>query len=311
MQNKIENKTILVTGGTGSFGQAFVEAALKLKPAKIIVLSRNELAQVEMERKFSPNDYPIRYFLGDIRDRNRLMTAFRGVDIVLHAAALKHIDKGYYNPGEVIKTNVIGTQNVIEAAISCDVDKMLAISTDKAVNPCTIYGSAKLTADFAVIGGNVHAVGRRTKLSAIRFGNFLGSSGSVVPFFRSIKGSGEQPITHPDITRFFIKPDQAINRLFSALDMMQGGEIFTPKMRAIRIADLGKAIDPDAKQVIVGLRPGEKMYEEIMTVEMARTTRETGLFYVKTDMESLDKFPKTQWTSETANRWNLDKLLEV
>ncbi len=276
----MKNKTILITGGTGSFGQAFVKGALERNPAKIIVLSRNEHKQVKMERRFPRTRYPIRYFLGDIRDTDRLMIAFRGVDIVLHAAALKHVDKCHYNPMEAMKTNAIGTANIARAAIDCGVKRVLAISTDKAVNPCNMYGSTKLTGDFVIVGANVHVVGGATKLSVIRFGNFCGSTGSVVPFFQGIKGSGAQPITHMDMTRFFIRPEQAVRRIMLALRTMEGGEIFSPKMQSVAIPALGKAIDPDAKQHVVGLRPGEKLYEELITPEMALKTRDDGLFYV-------------------------------
>ena len=251
----INSSTILITGGTGSLGQALVKKLLaEYIPQKIIVLSRNEHKQVEMERSIEDPKKKVRYFIGDIRDKDRLYRAFRGVDIVIHAAALKHVDKCLYNPSETIKTNICGAGNIIDAAIDCNVKKVLAISTDKAENPQTLYGAAKLCSDFWFIASNVYSGDHKTKFSVIRFGNFWNSSGSVVQYFRELKEEGAKklPVTHPDMTRFFITLEDAADFVIEKVKTMKGGEIFTPEMKAMKIVDLAKQIYPEAEIVFIG-----------------------------------------------------------
>ena len=274
----MKNKTILITGATGSFGRAFVEKALTLDPRKIICFSRGEEKQVEMRRHF--NDDRLRFYIGDIRDRDRLWRALNGVDYVIHAAALKHIDVAEHDPLEVVKTNVQGTQNVVDAAIDRGVKKVLAISTDKAVNPCSLYGAAKLVADKLVIGSNLYSPGA-TIFSVIRYGNFLGSSESVIPYFRRLVEQGQKwlPITDFRMTRFFISLESAVEKALIALDTMKGGEIFCPRMSAYRITDIAHGIAPDIELREVGMRPGEKLHEELILAG-DKGVRESNGFYI-------------------------------
>lgn len=271
----LNGKTILITGGTGSFGKKFIATILtKYQPQKVIVYSRDELKQFEMSQVF--NTPCMRYFIGDIRDLDRLKKAMNGVDIVIHAAALKQVPTAEYNPMECIKTNVIGASNVIDAAISCNVDKVIALSTDKAANPINLYGATKLCSDKLFVAGNNMVGLNRTRFSVVRYGNVIGSRGSVVPFFRKLinNGATELPITHRDMTRFWLPLDDAIMFVIKNLARMHGGEIFVPKIPSIRIVDLARAMAPELPIKIVGIRPGEKIHEIMCPADDAYHTLE-------------------------------------
>ncbi|MFI5348066.1 MAG: UDP-N-acetylglucosamine 4,6-dehydratase (inverting) [Elusimicrobiota bacterium] len=278
----LENKVVLVTGGTGSFGKAFVAAVLKkYKPKKLIIYSRDELKQFEMHRHFDEKTYPaIRYFIGDVRDRERLYRAFDGVDVVIHAAALKQVTTAEYNPLEAIKTNVLGASNVIDAAIDRKVKTVVALSTDKAVNPVNLYGATKLCSDKLFVAANHYAGSHGTRFSVVRYGNVVGSRGSVIPFFLDAMKSGVIPITDKRMTRFWITLPHAIDFVLRSLEMMEGGEIFVPKIPSMNIMDLAKAVAPDCKTKIVGIRPGEKLHEVMVTEDDARDTLEFPDRYV-------------------------------
>lgn len=275
----LNNKVILVTGGTGSFGQKFVEIALaKYKPKKIIIFSRDELKQFEMRRRFdSPR---LRYFIGDVRESERLHRALHGVDIVVHAAALKQVPALEYNPFEAVKTNVLGAENVINAAIDNKVKKVIALSSDKAVNPINLYGATKLCADKLFIAGNSYSGDAKTRFCIVRYGNVYNSRGSVVPFFREEAKKGILPITHPRMTRFWITLEEGVEFSLKCLKLMQGGEIFIPKIPSFRIIDLAKAIAPGCKLKIVGIRPGEKVNEALVPEDEARNTIEYDNMYI-------------------------------
>ncbi|MDR8524514.1 UDP-N-acetylglucosamine 4,6-dehydratase (inverting) [Shewanella fidelis] len=256
------NSTILITGGTGSFGQKYTETILsRYKPKRLIILSRDELKQYEMQQKF--NDSCMRYFIGDVRDADRMMQAMRGVDYVIHAAALKQVPAAEYNPMECIKTNIHGAENVIKAAIANGVKKVIALSTDKAANPINLYGATKLASDKLFVAANNIVGEGETRFSAVRYGNVVGSRGSVVPFFRKLIAQGTEslPITHPDMTRFWITLQDGVDFVLKNFARMQGGEIFVPKIPSVRITDLAGAYGPDLKLDIIGIRPGEKMHE--------------------------------------------------
>jgi UDP-N-acetylglucosamine 4,6-dehydratase len=268
-----ENKTILVTGGAGFFGQKFVEIILKNHNVKIVrVYDNRELAEVEMQRKF--DDPRLRFFIGDVRDKDRLYRAMNGVDIVVHAAALKHVPIAEYNPFEVIKTNVNGTANVIDAAIDNNVENAILISSDKAVNPVNLYGATKLCAEKLFIQANSYAGDRKTRFSCVRYVNVLGSCGSIIPLFLEQKKTGTLTVTHEKMTRFFMTLEQGVVLVINSLKNMRGGEIFIPKAPSMKIMDLAKAVAPEAQIKITGIRPGEKLHEALLTVEEARHTKE-------------------------------------
>ncbi len=269
----MKNKTILITGGTGSLGQELAKQLFKLEVGKVIIYSRGEYAQYQMKTKWPNPGFPVRYFIGDVRDRERLSMAFAGVDIVIHCAALKHVDIGEYNPFEAVKTNVLGAQNVIEAAIKHNVERVVAISSDKAVNPVNLYGATKLCADKLFTAANVYS-GRdqSTIFSVVRYGNVLGSRGSVVPFFKERAVSGVLPITDPRMTRFWITLDQAVHFVLQTTKRAKGGEIFVPRIPSMRITDLAEAIAPECKHETVGIRPGEKLHESMIGEDDARNT---------------------------------------
>lgn len=275
-----EEKAILVTGGTGSFGQKFVEILLaEYNPKKIIVLSRDELKQHEMY--MAGFDHPnIRYFIGDVRDRNRLEHAMHGVDIVVHAAALKQVPACEYNPMEAIYTNIMGSHNVAEAALAAGVSKVLALSTDKSVNPANLYGATKLAAEKLLVQSNSYASGTRTSYSCVRYGNVIGSRGSVVPVFKEQKKNGTITITDERMTRFWITLDQGIRFVISCIEKMHGGEVFVPKIPSMKIVDLKEAIAPEAKVNVIGIRPGEKLHEVLISEDEARSTVELEDMYV-------------------------------
>lgn len=273
------NKTILITGGLGSFGQKFTEVVLKEhNPKSIRIYDNRELAQVEVERKFC--DPRVRFFLGDVRDKSRLARAMNGVDIVVHAAALKHVPVCEYNPIEAIRTNIDGAVNVIDAAIDCGVQKAIAISTDKAVQPVNLYGATKMVAEKLFVQGNSYSGEKKTIFSCSRYGNVVGSSGSVIPLFKEQKQKGEITITDEEMTRFWITLDEGVRFVINCIDKMKGGEIFVPKIASMKITDLADAIAPEAKKNIVGIRPGEKLHEVLLTKEEARRTKESDDCYI-------------------------------
>lgn len=268
-----EGASILVTGGTGSFGKAFVSQVLRdHQPARVVVFSRDELKQYEMRQAFGDDDR-IRYFLGDIRDRDRLRMALRGVDYVVHAAALKQVDTAEYNPMEYVKTNILGSENVIQASLEAGVKKVVALSTDKASSPVNLYGATKLTADKLFVSSNHYAEAGGTRFSVVRYGNVMGSRGSVIPYFRALAAQGEPiPITDLRMTRFWITLPQAVDFVVDSFSDMQGGELYVPRIPSMRIVDLAHAIAPDAPTVEIGIRPGEKLHEEMISSEDSRRT---------------------------------------
>jgi UDP-N-acetylglucosamine 4,6-dehydratase len=272
----LEGSSILVTGGTGSFGQAFVETLLQQhSPARIAVFSRDELKQSEMRRRF--DDPRLRFFLGDIRDRDRLDIALHNVDFVIHAAALKQVDTAEYNPMEYVKTNILGSENVITASMAAGVQKVVALSTDKASSPINLYGATKLTADKLFISSNHYSYSRGTRFSVVRYGNVLGSRGSVVPAFRQIAASrGRFPITDKRMTRFWITLPQAVAFVVKSLEDMDGGELYVPRIPSMRITDLVEAIAPGAETYEIGIRPGEKIHEEMIAIDDAKRTTRLG-----------------------------------
>jgi UDP-N-acetylglucosamine 4,6-dehydratase len=278
----LNDKTILITGGTGSFGKKCTEIILnKYKPRRLIIFSRDELKQFEMAQKFSDSKYGcIRYFIGDVRDKERLYRAFRNVDYVIHAAALKQVPAAEYNPFEAVKTNILGAQNVINVSIDRGVEKVIALSTDKAANPINLYGATKLCSDKLFVAGNSYVGEAGTKLSVVRYGNVVGSRGSVIPFFLKCRENGYFPITDPRMTRFWITIDQGVNFVLDCLGRMVGGELFVPKLPSMNIMDLAKAIDPACKTEIIGIRPGEKIHEVMIPIDDARRTVEFDRYYI-------------------------------
>jgi UDP-N-acetylglucosamine 4,6-dehydratase len=267
-----ETESILITGGTGSFGRKIVAELLKSNVKRIVVFSRDELKQLEM-RSSLPDDSRLRFFLGDIRDLERLKVAFRGIDCIIHAAALKQVDTGEYNPMEFVKTNVLGSQNVIEAAIFAQVRKVVALSTDKASSPINLYGATKLTADKLFVAANNYSHGYGTNFSVVRYGNVFGSRGSVVPYFLALESQGKAlPITDKRMTRFWISLEDATKFVLSSLEIMKGGELFVPKIPSMRMIDLVGAISPTFRFVETGIRPGEKLHEEMISSDDSRRT---------------------------------------
>lgn len=275
------NKSILITGGTGSFGKKYVCTLLaRYQPRRIVVLSRDELKQYEMQQEFSSPT--LRYFLGDVRDSQRLIQAMKGIDYVIHAAALKQVPAAEYNPMECIKTNIHGAENVIRAALECGVDKVIALSTDKAANPINLYGATKLASDKLFVAANNMAGAERTVFSVVRYGNVVGSRGSVVPFFQKLvaEGATELPITDTRMTRFWITLQQGVDFVLNNFARMHGGEIFVPKIPSIRITDLATAIAPELPHRVVGIRPGEKLHEIMCPADDSHLTLEFDDHYV-------------------------------
>ena len=278
----LDNKSILITGGTGSFGRAFVRTVLERYPGvrRLVIYSRDELKQYEMAQEFSPSEHPsLRYFIGDIRDQDRLRRALEGIDTVVHAAALKQVPAAEYNPFECIKTNVLGAQNLIEAAMDSKVQNVVALSTDKAAAPINLYGATKLCSDKLFTAANNVRGARDLKLSVVRYGNVIGSRGSVVPFFLAQREKGIIPITDPAMTRFNISLEEGVEMVLWALANAQGGEIFVPKIPSYLITDLAKAVAPECKVDIVGIRPGEKIHEEMITSSDSLNTVDLGPYY--------------------------------
>ncbi|MDE6886633.1 MAG: UDP-N-acetylglucosamine 4,6-dehydratase (inverting) [Helicobacteraceae bacterium] len=279
--NKIDNKTILITGSTGSFGKEFVKTILSnYNPKKVIVYSRDELKQYEMSLIF--NDKKMRYFIGDVRDEKRLVSALNGVDVCIHAAALKQVPIAEYNPMECIKTNVDGASNVINACLQNEVSDIIALSTDKAANPINLYGATKLCSDKLFISANNIKGSKKSRFSVVRYGNVAGSRGSVIPFFKQLAQNNADfiPITHKDMTRFFITLNQGVNFVLDSLERMHGGEIFIPKIPSIKITNLAKAIAPNIPHKIVGIRPGEKLNEVMIPKDDAHLCLEFDSFYI-------------------------------
>ncbi len=278
----MDGKTILVTGGTGSFGKRFTRRVLeRYQPKKLIIFSRDEYKQFKMAQEFPQEKYPcMRYFIGDVRDRDRLDLAFQGVDYVIHAAALKHVPICEYNPFEAIKTNVIGAENVIRAAIRNQVERVVALSTDKAASPVNLYGATKLCSDKLFLAAGAFSRQRRPRFCVVRYGNVMGSRGSVVPLFLKLKGTGCLPVTDRRMTRFSITLDQGVEFVLQCLQIMQGSEIFVPKLPSYRITDVVEAIAPGARIQEIGIRPGEKLHELMIPIDEARNTREFKTFYV-------------------------------
>jgi UDP-N-acetylglucosamine 4,6-dehydratase len=275
----LDGAAILVTGGTGSFGQAFVRHMFaKHKPARVVAYSRDELKQWDMQQSFNPPE--MRYFIGDIRDRERLERALQGIDVVVHAAALKQVPAAEYNPIECIKTNVIGSENVINACLNQHVKKVIALSTDKAVNPLNLYGATKLCADKLFVAANHLSRPGGTRFAVVRYGNVIGSRGSVVPLFKKLRKTGKLPITDVRMTRFWIRIEDGADFVDRCIGLMRGGEIFVPKIASMRISDLATAIGPECKQEIVGIRPGEKLHELLIARDDSRQTVEFSDFFV-------------------------------
>lgn len=277
-----QNSSILVTGGTGSFGRKFIETMLQRFPSirRLVIYSRDELKQFEMSQQFSSHQYPgIRYFIGDIRDGRRLTRACEGIDIVVHAAALKQVPAAEYNPIEFIRTNVLGSENLIEAALESGVKKVVALSTDKAAAPINLYGATKLCADKLFVAANNIRGSRNLSFCVVRYGNVMGSRGSVIPFFLQKRHEGVLPITDPNMTRFNITLEEGVNMVIWAIEQGLGGEIFVPRIPSYRITDLARAIAPECEQRIVGIRPGEKVHEEMITTSDAYTTVDCGTYY--------------------------------
>lgn len=297
----LDNKTILITGGTGSFGKKFTERILKeYNPQKIIIYSRDEFKQDIMAKEFKikfPEKFKtLRFFIGDVRDKDRLYRAFKGVDYVIHAAAMKQVPACEYNPFEAIKTNIHGAQNIVDAAIDCNVKKVVALSTDKAVNPINLYGGTKLVSDKLFIAGNAYSAGHGTIFSVVRYGNVAGSRGSVIPFFKGLLESGEKvlPITDYRMTRFWITLDEGVDLVFKALKESRGGETYISKIPSFKITDLAKAMNPNGDMKEIGIREGEKLDEVMITKDDSRMTYEYDKHYII--------YPHFDW-------WNSQKFM--
>lgn len=310
----LTGSSILVTGGTGSFGKAFIADLLaRHDPKRVVVFSRDELKQYECRQLFG-DDPRLRWFIGDIRDPHRLHRAMHGVEYVVHAAALKQVDTAEYNPWEFVQTNIIGSQNVIEACIDAGVTKVVALSTDKASSPINLYGATKLTADKLFITGNHYAAAYPTRFSVVRYGNVMGSRGSVIPYFRKLADAGQSlPITDLRCTRFFITLPQAVQLVLDAFEHMQGGELYVPRIPSMRVTDLAQAIAPGAAMHDVGLRPGEKLHEEMISPEEGRRALRIGeRFVIQPDLASWGYTPPADgvpvpegfhYTSENNDEW--------
>ncbi len=285
----LNNKSILITGGTGSFGKKFTETILNLYPdvKRLVIFSRDELKQYEMALQFPKEKYPmIRFFIGDVRDEARLARAMEGIDVVIHTAALKQVPTAEYNPDEFIKTNIGGAQNVVNASLSKNIKIVVALSTDKAAAPINLYGATKLVSDKLFISANNIKGSRDLRFSVVRYGNVMGSRGSVIPFFMNKAKQGELPITHKDMTRFNISLEEGVEMVLWAIKNAMGGEIFVPKIPSYTIETVAKAIAPNAKLIDIGIRPGEKLHEEMITVSDSYNTIDIGKYYVILPMDS-------------------------
>lgn len=314
MNNKIisiANKIILITGGTGSFGQAFTNYLLNNFTPKVVrIYSRDELKQLEMANRFVKYEKKLRFLIGDVRDKDRLRRAFEDVDIVIHAAALKQVPACEYNPIEAIKTNILGSQNVIEVALDEGVQKVVLISSDKAVQPLNLYGATKLCAEKLFVQSNAYRGTKKTNFSVVRYGNVLGSRGSVLPLFKSQAPKNEFTVTHKDMTRFWITLEEACQFVVSSINKMQGGEIFVPKIKSLKIIDLAYALNPKAKMKFIGIRPGEKTNEILITEEEMRRTKEYENYFIiepqRSFWKSSGKFKKSSYNyygSDNNHEW--------
>ena len=286
----LNNKSILITGGTGSFGKMFTKLILERNPKvkRLVILSRDEQKHFNMAMDFPDDKYPaMRFFIGDVRDRDRLERAFEGIDVVIHAAAMKHVHLAEYNPSECIKTNINGAENVIATAIKCGVKDVVALSTDKACAPINLYGATKLTSDKLFISANNIKGSRDIKFSVVRYGNVMGSNGSVMPFFLKKRKDGVLPITNKKMTRFNISLEDGCQMVFDAIEKAWGGELFVPKIPSYKIIDVATAIGPDCRQDEVGIRPGEKLHEEMITVSDAINTYDIGKYYAILPQETI------------------------
>lgn len=292
----LSNKSVLITGGTGSLGKALTRTILQRWPdvKRLVIYSRDEQKQFQMAFEYPESKYPnIRFFIGDVRDYDRLKRAFKGIDYVIHAAAMKHVPIAEYNPDECVKTNINGAENVIRATLETSVQSVVALSTDKACAPINLYGATKLTSDKLFIAANNIRGDNPVKFSVVRYGNVMGSNGSVMPFFLKRRHSGVIPITDPNMTRFNISLDEGVNMVLHALETAWGGELFVPKIPSYRITDVATAIAPDCKQEVIGIRPGEKVHEEMITPSDSFTTYDLGKYYVilpQTTHWKLDEF---------------------
>jgi len=278
----LNNKTVLITGGTGSFGKQFIKTILSEYPnvKKIIIFSRDELKQFELKQQYPSKDYPqLRFFIGDVRDRNRMVQACEGVDVIIHAAAIKQVDTAEYNPTECIRTNIDGAENVINAALACGVKDVVALSTDKACAPINLYGATKLASDKLFAAANNIKGSREIRFSVVRYGNVMGSRGSVIPFFLIKRAEGVLPVTHAEMTRFNISLQDGVNMVMYALENHLGGEIFVPKIPSYKILDIAEAIAPGCETKVVGIRPGEKLHEEMITDTDSLNTIDLGKYY--------------------------------
>ena len=276
----LTGKSLLVTGGTGSFGKHFVRRVLsEHDPARVVVLSRDELKQYDFAAELG-HDRRVRFFIGDVRDPDRLWRAFEGIEVIVHAAALKQVPAAEYNPFEAIKTNIQGAQNVIDAALDRGVERVIALSTDKASSPINLYGATKLVSDKLFVAANAYVGAKPTKFAVVRYGNVVGSRGSVIPFFQSVASTGVLPVTDERMTRFWITIDQGVEFVIAMLGAMHGGELFVPKIPSMRVVDLAKAVAPNARLETVGIRPGEKLHEQMISVDDARRAIDAGTFYV-------------------------------
>lgn len=295
----LDNKSILITGGTGSLGKALTRHILSNHPKvkRLVIYSRDEQKQFQMAQEYPKNEYPqIRFFIGDVRDRVRLTRAFQGIDYVIHAAAMKHVPIAEYNPDECIKTNIGGAENVVDAALETAVERVVALSTDKACAPINLYGATKLTSDKLFIAANNIRGNNPIKFSVVRYGNVMGSNGSVIPFFINKRSSGELPITDPSMTRFNISLQGGVDMVMHALEHAWGGELFVPKIPSYKIMDVAEAIGPECNKPVVGIRPGEKVHEEMITASDSFYTYDLGKYYAilpATHRWKLDDFIKT------------------
>ena len=322
MATSVEDSSILITGGTGSFGKAFLETVLTHhSPRRVVIFSRDELKQYEMKQRWG-DDPRVRFFLGDIRDLDRLTLALHGVDLVVHAAALKQVDTAEYNPMEYVKTNILGSENVIQASMAAGVRKVVALSTDKASSPVNLYGATKLTADKLFISSNHYSFARGTTFSVVRYGNVMGSRGSVIPLFRRLAEEGSPlPITDLRMTRFWITLPQAVDFVISCFDDMAGGELYVPRIPSMRVTDLAEAIAPGAPLAEVGIRPGEKLHEEMISTEDSRRAVRRADRYVVLPTLSEWGFTNTagepveegfSYTSDSNDQWlSVEQLREM
>jgi len=313
----LNGKAILITGGTGSFGQKFTETIFqKAKPREVVIFSRDEFKQSEMAKRFPPDQYPIRFFLGDIRDKERLQRAFTNIDYVVHAAALKQVPALEANPFEAVKTNVLGAQNIVEAALDCNVHKVIALSTDKAVSPINLYGATKLAMEKIMIAANAYVRHRPISFSAVRYGNVVGSRGSVIPFFCDLIRSGvrELPVTDERMTRFWITLEGGVELVMKAMEIAEGGEVFIPKIPSMKISDLVAALPGKCTSKVVGIRPGEKLHESLLGEDEGRSAMDRGSYYAVLPQFSFQRkgvIPETgtpvkngfSYRSDTNDQW--------